>query len=357
MARILHLLDLHCDAATRAAQRAIAARGQIGQAQQTATLGHGGNFRNTAQAILQLRRRRRSFDWDLIHTWGERAFVAAALGQSAAIVHSPGGAMDRGHCRWVVSAMSYRAIELVVASSTIQRRCAQRGIDPDRCHVVRHGVDFSTVRSRRDPGLRAALGFNDHDIVILAVGESTVPAAHAQALWATAILHVLDPRYKLLIWGRGPRSGALQRFARGMRLPEVLTLAEQRLGREMAFESLPSAADAIVATGDDDAPALPVAIAMAAALPIIATVHSTVSELLEDRHTAWMVAPGSPRLLAQRILDALSDPSAQWRICDTARAECYEHFSLTRFLDAMRGVYQKALETSAASASTAQLAT
>jgi len=68
---------------------------------------------------------------------------------------------------------------------------------------------------------------------------------------------------------------------------------------------------------------LPIAICMAAALPIVSTVTYTVSELLEDRHTALMAPPGKPRLLARRVLDLLEDPTAQWSIADMARTEAY----------------------------------
>jgi glycosyltransferase involved in cell wall biosynthesis len=80
---------------------------------------------------------------------------------------------------------------------------------------------------------------------------------------------------------------------------------------------------------------------MAAALPIIATVTPTVAELLEDRHTALMTQPAIPRLLAQRIHQMREDPQAQWKLADMARIEAYEYFSLTRFIEQSRTLYQQ----------------
>ena len=84
---------------------------------------------------------------------------------------------------------------------------------------------------------------------------------------------------------------------------------------------------------------------MAAALPIVATVTPTVAELLEDRHTALMTAPGNPRLFARRVLDLIEDPSAQWTLADMARTEAYEYFSFTRFVNQVRSVYRQVVDS------------
>ena len=89
---------------------------------------------------------------------------------------------------------------------------------------------------------------------------------------------------------------------------------------------------------------LPNAISMAAALPIISTVTYTISELLEDHHTALMVGKPTPRLIAQRILELRENSDLQWRISDMARTEAYEYFPLTRFLNQHRTLYQQLLE-------------
>ena len=82
---------------------------------------------------------------------------------------------------------------------------------------------------------------------------------------------------------------------------------------------------------------------MAAALPIVATVTHTAAELLEDRHTALMTAPGKPRHFARRALDLIEDSTLQWTLSDMARTEAYEFFSLTRFLDQHRALYQQVI--------------
>src|SRR4030095_16596140 len=97
-------------------------------------------------------------------------------------------------------------------------------------------------------------------------------------------------------------------------------------------EELLPAADTVLVTARGPVATLPIAICMAAALPIVATVTPTVAELLEDRHTALM-SSAVPRQVSQRVLDLVSDPTTQWQISDQARVEAYEYFAQTRFLN------------------------
>ena len=71
------------------------------------------------------------------------------------------------------------------------------------------------------------------------------------------------------------------------------------------------------------------------------TVTPTVAELLEDRHTALMTAPGKPRMFARRMLDLIEDTSAQWTLADMARTEAYEYFAFTRFVNQFRALYKQ----------------
>ncbi len=234
----------------------------------------------------------------------------------------------------------------IAPTATLRRILIEHGINSAHVHLIRPGVDFSQIRSRRDPGLRQALGFSDDDRIILAVGESTRPAAHADAAWAAGILHVANANYKLLLANRGPRARQIARLAKQWRLSKLVTLAPRDSSFDIhhstfSFESLLPAADFFLITARGPVATLPVAIAMAAARPIVSTVTYTTSELLEDHHTALMAPPHQPRLLARRILDFEEDASLAWKLADMARTEAYEYFSRTRFLDQYRTVYRQ----------------
>ena len=329
MPRVLHLTDERPDYQTRRGVGALAS----GQGANVEAIG------SFPAAVRDLRAAARERRFDVVHAWGTRALAAAVLGASGPIVFSPAAFPAARTVGWLRAAMAYRDVHVVCPSATQRRVCVERGLPLERCHLIRPGVDFARVRRRRDPDLRRRLGFSETDHVVLAPGESTRPAAHEHAVWAVAIAHFLDPRFKLLLWGRGPRANSAMLRGRKLLGSGPVVAAEPALGRRLEFEELLPAADAVLVTARGPVATLPVAVCMAAGLPIVSTVTYTVAELLEDRHTAIMVSPPAPRLIARKLLDLKDDAAAQWSIADMARTEAYEYFSLTRFVDQFRAAY------------------
>lgn len=345
MTRVLHLTDARPDFQTGRGVRSLAENPGEGFAADVRRVGRGGDWGHVAAAVVGLRRDRRAAGagFDLVHAWGVRALTVAALGTVAPVVFSPaaGEGLRPNDLRWLRAVMAYRDVQVVCPTSTRRRMLVERGVPLGRCHLIRPGVEFARVRRRRDAALRRSLGLGDDDFVLLAPGESTRAAHHELAAHAASILHVLDERYKLLLWGRGDQLARAAAMGRKLNQPGLVRVAEQRLGRAVEFEELLPAADAVLVAARGAVATLPIAICMAAGLPIVSTVTYTVAELLEDRHTALMVPQPKPRLLARRVLDLRADPQLQWHVADVARTEAYEFFSHSRFLNQYRAAYRQ----------------
>jgi glycosyltransferase involved in cell wall biosynthesis len=340
MVRVLHLIAEEADFQTRRSIDALV-RDAGPEFQITVrTVGRGAAARGAAGAVTGLRREPAA-PHALVHAWGIRALTIAALGGRGPILFSPTRFLGRRSVGWLRAVIGYRDVHIVCPTATQRRFCVEHGVPLERCHLVRPGVEFARVRRRRDPDVRRRLGFGDDDHVVLAPGESTRAAAHEDAVWSMAIAHFLDPRCKLLMWGRGSRSAAAERRARRMTGTAMLGVAEPALGTLLEFEDLLPAADSVLITARGPVATLPIAVCMAAALPIVSTVTYTVAELLEDRHTAVMVPRPVPRLIARKLLDLRDDTGTQWSVADMARTEAYEYFSLTRFVDQFRTAYRQ----------------
>jgi glycosyltransferase involved in cell wall biosynthesis len=292
----------------------------------------------TSQIIKTFRQQRRVVH-DIIHAFTPRSLaVASAIGGK--IVYTAGETPSQKMAGWVRAAAAYRDLNLVCATDSLRRFYVERGLPIARCHLIRPGVEFSRIARRRNDILRATLGFRPTDHVMLCAGSSTRAANHRLAIWAASILHVLDPRHRLLLWGRGETAESNIDFAASLKRHDFFTAAIQRLARQVEFEELLPAADTILITPVAPSSTLAIAICMAAGLPIVATVTPTVAELLEDRHTA-LLTTAQPRAVAQRVLDLLADNNLQWSISDMARTEAYDYFSLTRFLEQHRALYRQ----------------
>jgi glycosyltransferase involved in cell wall biosynthesis len=339
MIRLLHVGLHQPDFQTGRAVEQLTAGLGAGFFSHVRTIGAGGDWGNIARAAIGLRKQAKSCD--IVHAWGFAALSAIAFAPFEQIVFTPTQFPRRRQIKWLAAVMAYRNVQVVCPTSTLQRELLTRGVPAGRCHLVRPGVDFARIKRRRDPALRAALGLAEEHQVLLAVGESTPDSDHWHGVWASAILNVLDRNTRLLLWGRGPAVKQTADFAARLHQPELAIVVEQTLGHQVQYEELFAAADMSLISARGPVSTLPIAVAMAAALPTVAAVTPTVAELLEDRHTALMTQPAAPRLLAQRILQMRSDARLQWSLADMARTEAYEYFSLTRFLQQMRELYEQ----------------
>jgi glycosyltransferase involved in cell wall biosynthesis len=191
--------------------------------------------------------------------------------------------------------------------------------------------------------MRERLGIRDDDYVILAPGESTQASDHDLAVWAASILHVVDQRYRVLLWGRGPRLGRAAGLGAKLRQQGLVVVAEWKLGGATAFADIIPAADAVLVAARSSAPTLPVAMAMAAGVPVVAVATPEVSEFISEREMALTVSPeaASARTLAQRVLDLRMDLETAHARATRAREHAVRTFSADEFTRQMQVLYEQ----------------
>jgi glycosyltransferase involved in cell wall biosynthesis len=342
MLRVLHLMSASPDLET--AHGAQMLRRGLGDAITISThsIGRGGDSRNLPLAAAALRGRSRQFD--LIHVWDLTALLAAAFGSTSPLVFSPSRLPSRTQTGWIRAAMRRREVRIVVSSESTRTVLVRRGIRPDRCQVLRPAVDPTAI-PQRDDHARERLGILADDFVLLAPGESIRPAGHRVAVWTASILHVLDTRFRLLLWGRGEEAQAAQTLARKLGQPRLVIPAEKQLGGRIEFEHLPAAADVALITASPAAPLLPAALCMAAGLPIVAADSPPLCELLSDGHNASISSELRPRLLVKRVLELRSNAPEMRRLGAAAQSSAARHFEPAAFIDAYRRLYALAART------------
>lgn len=299
------------------------------------SIGPGRDYRTAAHAALSLRFRAAP-RIDLIHAWDLPALIAA-LGAGLPTVFSPSVWPAPHHVRWLRAAAQRRCVYFAAATDAQRRLWIRLGTAPERCQVIP-----PPVHPRESPGrnnrLREQLGLAPDDYVILAPGETTSSSEHRRAVWATSILHVLDDRYRLLLWGHGRGLHLATSLARDLAQPRLMVIAERQLGRQVEFEDLPGVADAALVAARGDVPLLPILDCMAAALPIVAAHSPPVLELLRNDQNALLVEDGTPRGIAGSILKLREDPALARRLADAAARDA-ARFSPERFAHETRRIY------------------
>lgn len=336
MTRVLHLLGRVPDHPTEHALRALQRRADLFGPAAVRAIGHGGAYANLLRAVIGLRRETGAFD--VVHAWDDRALVAAALAGKHPIVFSAPSEVRRRDVERLRLVMRHRDVRVVCSTAAQQDRLEGSGTPPDRLHVIRPAVDVPASPLARDSDLRRRLGIGDDDFVLVAGGESTRAAAHERAVWTGSILHVTDERYRVLLWGRGPRAGAAAALGGKLRQPGLVVVVERALGRPAAFEDLLPAADAMLVTGREPVSPLPLALAMAAGVPVISAETPFVRELRSSRPFALTPPADAPRLLAQCVLELRDDESLRARLVAEGRAAATQLFSPRSFAESYRAL-------------------
>jgi glycosyltransferase involved in cell wall biosynthesis len=83
--------------------------------------------------------------------------------------------------------------------------------------------------------------------------------------------------------------------------------------------------------------------AMAAAKPVVATAHGGPLEMIEEGVSGHFVPPADPGALAEKICACLADLRASREMGRRAQERAMRMFPLSRYLDRMQGLYEKAL--------------
>ena len=339
---MLHLSTTDPDLETARDIRALAANASPAFATTTRTIGARGDYPHLLWAVLGLRRGNggRGPGFDVVHAWDETSLAAALLAGAARVVFSvPAGPWIRSPLR---AAAMRRGVRFVCSTPSQQRGCVAGGVPPERCHLVRPALGVATMSTAHERGtMRKGLGLADDEFIMLAPGESTRAADHERAAWAGSILHVVDERYRVLLWGRGRRLDAAATLGHKLRQPRLVVVAGR--GRNVEFEDLLPAADAMLVTARGPVPTLPVAMAMAAGVPVVAVPRPELADVLVDNVTAFTVPSPAPRLIAQRVLDVRANPAATRDVAARASEHVRELFSPDRFGKQVEQVYQHAI--------------
>jgi glycosyltransferase involved in cell wall biosynthesis len=80
--------------------------------------------------------------------------------------------------------------------------------------------------------------------------------------------------------------------------------------------------------------------AMAAGVPVIATLSEGAREILDEDQTGRLIPIGDVEAMASTILDLLSDDKERVRLSENAPRVVQERFSVERMLDATEGIYR-----------------
>ncbi|MDH3683863.1 MAG: glycosyltransferase, partial [Acidimicrobiia bacterium] len=188
--------------------------------------------------------------------------------------------------------------------------------DGNRLHIIHCGIDPTALQPRRHEGT------GDR---VLFVGRLAEVKGLPVLLEALRIVAKTHPTVSLTVVGDGPGRERFEAVARDLGLTGAVDFVGYRSQAEVASHLaetdvfvLPSYAEGVPVTLME---------AMGSGLPVVATQVGGVSELVEHERNGFIVKPGDPAELADRISTLVGDPRRRQRFGDAGRSRVESDFS------------------------------
>jgi glycosyltransferase involved in cell wall biosynthesis len=187
--------------------------------------------------------------------------------------------------------------------------------------------------------VRAELGLDAHDQLLVSVGNLYPVKGHQHLIDAFAILRERHPELVLAICGRGDLHEALLSRAREHGVGDRVRL----LGLRSDIGSILAAADIFVLPSLSEGLPLALLEAMFAARPIVASDVGEVAAALCHGYAGVLVAPGDARALATAIHTLVSDPGRAGELGRRACARAQTTYGVSRMVQRYSALYDRLL--------------
>ena len=230
------------------------------------------------------------------------------------------GAARKLHARIINSSLTDL---LICVSERAKRQALSEGIRAEKVRVIFNGVRPVNADPVIRAAVRAELGLNEGDLMILNVGR-LVPEKAQQHLVAAAEKLMDDARLHFFIAGDGPCRAGLASQIEKAGLNDRFCL----LGNRSDVDRLLNAADLFVLYSDTEGMPVSLMEAMSAGLPCVASDLEGIAQLIPDDRCGTLIKAGDPDLLAETLRRTLADPERSAAQGKAAAARIRSDFSL-----------------------------
>ncbi len=233
-------------------------------------------------------------------------------------------------------AMFASAAAVVAVSRHMERRLLELGAPRERLFYNPCGADVDAF----------APGRPDHaPALFVAVGRFVEKKAPHLTLLAFGKVARRRPDARLVMAGDGPLLDACRQLARALGIADQVEFPGAL--RHVEVARLLSGARAFVQhsvvapSGDSEGTPVAVIEASASALPVIATRHSGIPDVVVDGETGLLVEEGDVAEMAERMVSLVDDPALAARLGAAGRARALQVFSMERSIAGLWGILSR----------------
>ena len=208
-------------------------------------------------------------------------------------------------------------------------------ISSKKVSVIHNGIDTNKFR----PGAKKRTLLNElgigNEFVIGSISRLSKEKDLATILKAYKLVLEKRENIKLLIVGDGPEKASLVRDCFDLKVNSSIIFT----GYRDDIPDLLNILDLFVMTSITEGISITLLEAMAAKKPVIATEVGGNTEIIEDRHSGFLVKPKDVVSIANKSISLINDPKERARISLNARRQVIEKFSLERMVEKYESLY------------------
>ncbi len=285
--------------------------------------------------------------FDVVHGHGAKGGVFARLAcrRSGSSVYTPHGliTVDNNLPEWkrtiygqIERFFNFWLTDMLITVSREEREEAIR-LSACRysCIVIPNGIAEPAFIDRNEA--RRQIGLSETDDVALFVGRFVYAKSPERFISAMARIAPKRPSFKAVLIGSGDEKPALVEMSRQLGIGDHVVFFET--ANAAAYMA---AADLLVIPSRYEGLSYTMIEALAAGLPIVTFDVSGASELVDHRHSGYIVPQGNEDLLAKRVDRLIEDRDLRSRMAVASRQR-FHKFSLESMIGMTNSVYDDAM--------------
>lgn len=203
---------------------------------------------------------------------------------------------------WVNKLVLHAFDHVVLVSPQLVEEVFQAGMAVEQVTLVENGITAEATVNRDREAVRAELGVEPHEQLILRVGRLAESKGNDVLLEALALVASSRP-VRLVLVGEGEEQEALSARARALGLEHKVDF----LGYRQDIADLLGASDLFVISSNKEGLPIVLLEAMRAAVPIVSTAVGAIPLVIRSGYTGQLVPHSDPEALAGALAEALDN--------------------------------------------------
>jgi glycosyltransferase involved in cell wall biosynthesis len=207
--------------------------------------------------------------------------------------------------------------------------------------VIPNGIDLDRFNNLSKKDLRSGLQLGQDAKIITFIGRLHPVKGVTFLIKAMKLIKNEEPNTKLIIIGDGSEKERLKEIARELNLePSVIFL------QQVPNQSIPKytvASDVFVLPSLSEGFPLTILEAMASGLPVVSTRVGGLSEIITEGENGFLVEPGKPEQLAEKILFFLKNDEARAKVSENNKEKA-KQYSWESIVSKVEAIYYEVLK-------------